>query len=140
MDFERVRSYWTAKRGTWLALDFESWERENSLLLEVGWSLVRWDAEGKEVNEQVHLIVKERMQYQNGTYVQGNRDVSLIVICSACFGRWDKLILYRVNSITILARASRFRRVQSRTASGASSKKLVRQALCSSSSTTPVKT
>ncbi|KAI0773443.1 hypothetical protein BC629DRAFT_1291073 [Irpex lacteus] len=74
MDFERVRSYWTAKRGTWLALDFESWERENSLLLEVGWSLVRWDAEGKEVNEQVHLIVKERMQYQNGTYVQGNRD------------------------------------------------------------------
>lgn len=93
MDFERVRSYWTAKRGTWLALDFESWERENSLLLEVGWSLVRWDDEGKEVNEQVHLIVKERMQYQNGTYVQGNRDVSRVLFVDGrWFGRWEALM------------------------------------------------
>lgn len=93
MDFERVRSYWTAKRGTWFALDFESWERENSLLLEVGWSLVRWDAEGTEVNEQVHLIVKERMQYQNGTYVQGNRDVSYCrVLAKRWCGRWEGLM------------------------------------------------
>ena len=78
MDFERVRSYWVAKVGTWLALDFESWEREHSMLLEVGWSLFQWDDEGKEVNTMAHLIVKERMQYQNGTYVQGNRDVSCV--------------------------------------------------------------
>ncbi|KAI0092013.1 hypothetical protein BDY19DRAFT_990761 [Irpex rosettiformis] len=74
MDFERVRSYWVSKRGTWIAFDFESWEREHSMLLEVGWSLLRWDAGGKETNKPAHLIVKERMQYQNGTYVQGNRD------------------------------------------------------------------
>jgi hypothetical protein len=77
LNFDRVRSYWAAKTGTWLALDFESWEREHTMLLECGLSVVRWDEQKQEVNEQHHLIVKEYMQYQNSQYVQGNRDASV---------------------------------------------------------------
>lgn len=77
LNFERVRSYWASKAGTWVAVDFEGWERENTLLLEFGWSLIRWDADGSEVNEPGHLIIKERMSYQNTQYVVGNRDVRL---------------------------------------------------------------
>lgn len=78
INFERVRSYWAARAGTWLAVDIEAWEREHALLLEFGWSLVRWDQDGKEVSETKHLVIKERMGYYNSTYVQGNRDVSAL--------------------------------------------------------------
>lgn len=75
-DFERVRSYWAARVGTWLAVDLEAWEREHALLLEFGWSVIWWDQDGKEVSETGHLVIKERMGYNNTTWVQGNRDVS----------------------------------------------------------------
>ncbi|KAI0702905.1 hypothetical protein BC835DRAFT_1320229 [Cytidiella melzeri] len=72
--FEQVRSHWASKAGTWLAIDFEWWDGDSSLLLEYGSSLVQWDADGNEINEQSHLIVKERMKYQNTVYTQGRRD------------------------------------------------------------------
>lgn len=77
LNFERVRTYWAARTGTWLAVDFEEWERESTLLLEFGWSLVRWDQAGTEVNELGHVVIKERMGYTNSQYVAGRRDVSV---------------------------------------------------------------
>ncbi|KAJ3488380.1 hypothetical protein NLI96_g2905 [Meripilus lineatus] len=62
--FEKVRTFWASKRGTWISMDFEAWERDHTLLLEFGWSIVRW-ADGEEVLEDGHLIVKERQAYQN---------------------------------------------------------------------------
>ena len=79
MDFERVRSYWAAQTGTWLAVDLEAWERDHTMLLEFGWSLVRWDQAANEICETGHLIIKERMGYHNTTFVAGNRDVCLAV-------------------------------------------------------------
>ncbi|KAJ7180189.1 hypothetical protein C8R43DRAFT_972124 [Mycena crocata] len=71
--FERVRNFWTDKTGTWCSLDFEYWERENSLITEFGYSYVRWD-NGKEVEDRGHLTVKEHKLYKNGTYVPENRE------------------------------------------------------------------
>ncbi|KAI6163017.1 hypothetical protein EDD17DRAFT_1693935 [Pisolithus thermaeus] len=70
--FERVRSLWTQQQGTWCALDFEAWDRDHTLLTEFGWSTVRWDC-GSKVEEQGHLIVKERRYYTN-SFVSNNRD------------------------------------------------------------------
>ncbi|KAJ3538717.1 hypothetical protein NM688_g6478 [Phlebia brevispora] len=73
--FERARTLWTEKTGTWLSMDFEAWEWDHKLLTEFGWSLVRWEGGvevsesgqcGTEVSENGHLIVKEHMQYTNG--------------------------------------------------------------------------
>lgn len=73
--FERVRSFWAQKRGTWCALDFEAWDRDHSLLTEFGWSLIRWDGD-KEITEQGHLTVKEHKYYTN-TFVADNREVGV---------------------------------------------------------------
>ncbi|KAI6047401.1 hypothetical protein EDC04DRAFT_2876436 [Pisolithus marmoratus] len=70
--FERVRSLWAQQQGTWCALDFEAWDRDHTLLTEFGWSTVRWD-HGSKIEEQGHLIVKERRYYTN-TFVSNNRD------------------------------------------------------------------
>jgi hypothetical protein len=51
------------------------------LLTEFGWSLVRWE-DGKEINEQGHLVVQERRRYTN-TYVPNNREVINSFICSS---------------------------------------------------------
>lgn len=59
-------------------MDFEAWERDHTLLLEFGWSIVRW-ADGEEVLEDGHLIVKERQAYQNHMWVQGNKDVCVLL-------------------------------------------------------------
>ncbi|KAJ7165529.1 hypothetical protein C8R43DRAFT_986672 [Mycena crocata] len=71
--FERVRTFWAAKTGTWCALDFESWERENTLITEFGYSAVHWH-EGKEVEDRGHFVVAENKSYRNGNYVADNRD------------------------------------------------------------------
>jgi hypothetical protein len=76
--FERVRTFWAEETGVWCALDFESWEREHTVLTEFGWSLIRWEGK-KEIAEQGHLIVKENRAYSNGQYVPDYRDVSLSV-------------------------------------------------------------
>ena len=75
LNFERVRSLWTAKKGTWLAVDFEDWEYDHTVVLEFGFSYVRWDGEGGEDTRWGHWIVKENRKYLNYQYVKGNRDV-----------------------------------------------------------------
>ncbi|KAI6034344.1 hypothetical protein BKA83DRAFT_4188596 [Pisolithus microcarpus] len=64
--FERVRSLWTQQQG------HLAWDRDHTLLTEFGWSTVRWD-QGSRIEEQGHLIVKERRYYTN-TFVSNNRD------------------------------------------------------------------
>ncbi|KZT20365.1 hypothetical protein NEOLEDRAFT_1075745 [Neolentinus lepideus HHB14362 ss-1] len=71
--FERVRTFWAEQAGIWCAIDFESWERDHTILTELGWALIRWD-KGKEISEQGHIIVKENRAYSNGTYVPDHRD------------------------------------------------------------------
>ncbi|KAF8605509.1 hypothetical protein BDV93DRAFT_470665 [Ceratobasidium sp. AG-I] len=91
--FERVRTVWGEKRGVWMAIDFEGWEREHTIITEFGWSVVRWEeaeeeekkeGEGekpavgetkwKEVRDGGHWTVKEYAGYRNGTFVRDNRD------------------------------------------------------------------
>lgn len=77
-NFEKIRTIWAAKVGTWLAIDFEAWDRDHSIITEYGWSLVRWEGAGddkREVTEDGHLIVREYRGFHQ-TYVQENRDVS----------------------------------------------------------------
>jgi hypothetical protein len=75
--FELVRKFWSERAGTWVAIDFEGWERDHSLITEFGWSSIRWDEDGVDVRECGHIIVKEHQTYYNGTYVPDERDVSL---------------------------------------------------------------
>ncbi|KAF8760021.1 hypothetical protein RHS01_01448 [Rhizoctonia solani] len=88
--FERVRSVWGERRGTWMAIDFEGWEMDHTIITEFGWSLIRWEPEEvaadpkegdnpgevklKEVREEGHWTVKEYAAYRNGKYVKDNRD------------------------------------------------------------------
>ncbi|KAL6309686.1 hypothetical protein BKA93DRAFT_849857 [Sparassis latifolia] len=73
--FEKVRTLWAARAGTWLALDFEAWDRDHTVLTEFGWSLVRWDDqhEHEQLAQRGHLVVKEHRGYTN-TYVPERRD------------------------------------------------------------------
>ncbi|THH08648.1 hypothetical protein EW145_g2569 [Phellinidium pouzarii] len=71
--FEKVRTYWGDKAGTWLAIDFEAWEMQHSVVTECGWSYLRWDG-NEEVEKHGHYIVKEHMTYTNGKYVPNARD------------------------------------------------------------------
>jgi len=71
--FERVRNYWNEKCGSWLAIDFEEWERDSTVLTEFGWSCLEFK-NGEEHQTDGHLIVNEHMMYTNTVYVQGNRD------------------------------------------------------------------
>ncbi|EIN10455.1 hypothetical protein PUNSTDRAFT_112307 [Punctularia strigosozonata HHB-11173 SS5] len=72
LTFEKVRSYWAGKSGTWCAIDFEGWEMEHALITEVGWSYARWH-NGKRDESHSHLIVEEALGYTNGKYVPENR-------------------------------------------------------------------
>ncbi|TFL05863.1 hypothetical protein BDV98DRAFT_560765 [Pterulicium gracile] len=69
--FSRVREIWQAKKGIWIALDFEDWERDQTLLIEYGSSTTRWDNE-LEVNSHRHVILEGTPR--NGKYVEDNRD------------------------------------------------------------------
>lgn len=57
-----------------MAIDFEGWEMEHTLITEYGWSLVSWK-DNKELTENGHRIVEEHRMYQNHNFVLGNRDV-----------------------------------------------------------------
>lgn len=120
LSFERIRTFWAAKSGTWLAIDFEAWEREHTLLLEFGWSLVRWE-NGEEVTEDGHMIIKERQSFYNHTWVQGNRDVRCPCFSSVSeIGVWftspPRLYFcwFFVNSITNSGRRSRLIKTSSK--------------------------
>ncbi|PPQ99064.1 hypothetical protein CVT24_003624 [Panaeolus cyanescens] len=73
--FEDVRARWNDKRGVWLALDFEAWERDHTVLTEFGWSLVRWE-DDREIKETGHLIVDEHQKYTNTQYVKNYNPAS----------------------------------------------------------------
>lgn len=73
--FERVRTFWTAKKGVWCAVDIESWERDHTVLTEFGWSTIGWK-DGERFEENGHLIVDEARKYTNSQYVPDHRYVS----------------------------------------------------------------
>ena len=72
-----------AKKGTWLAIDFEDWEFDHNKVVEFGYSLVRWE-NGRPKEERGHWIVEEPRQFRNGSYVVDKRDVSRISRLLAC--------------------------------------------------------
>ncbi len=53
-----------------LSLDFEWWERNQSTVLEVGWSM--WDTLTR-THRSRHWIVKENLNKSNGRFVSDNR-------------------------------------------------------------------
>lgn len=73
VNFDRARSFWEAKRGAWLAIDFEAWDHDHTALLEFGYSSVQW-RDGQKIEDRGHLIVKEHKKYFN-TYVPNFREV-----------------------------------------------------------------
>ncbi|KAI0335439.1 hypothetical protein GY45DRAFT_1316760 [Cubamyces sp. BRFM 1775] len=70
--FEKARTLWAAKLGTWCAIDFEAWDMDHTLLTEFGWSLASWK-DGVLVRENGHLIVKEYRSYMQ-KYVPNHRE------------------------------------------------------------------
>lgn len=75
-NFERIRNFWTAKKGVWCAFDMEAWERDHTVLTEFGWSLIHWE-NGEKVEENGHLIVDEARKYKNSQWVPDHRYVSI---------------------------------------------------------------
>ena len=76
--FERIRTFWADKVGVWLAIDFEAWEMEHTLLTEFGWSALSW-VERKEVLTYGHYILEDHAMYHNGKYVPDLRDVCSLI-------------------------------------------------------------
>lgn len=75
--FERSRTCWLKRQGTWLALDFEGWEYDHKLITEYGWSKMTWENDEEKV-EDGHILVEEYLTYRNTTFVEDNRDVGFI--------------------------------------------------------------
>ncbi|TFY50932.1 hypothetical protein EVJ58_g10826 [Rhodofomes roseus] len=73
INFEKIRTIWAAKVGTWLAIDFEAWDRDHSLLTEYGWSLVRWEGEGD--NKREHYNFGKSEDVDKLTFRQRIRDM-----------------------------------------------------------------
>ena len=73
-NFERVRSLYNSRRGTWLAIDIEAWEKDHTAVTEFGWSILKRDGEDA-TTEDGHWIVKENRLLRNGQYVPDARDV-----------------------------------------------------------------
>ncbi|RXW15938.1 hypothetical protein EST38_g9916 [Candolleomyces aberdarensis] len=71
--FERVRSFWAEKKGVWCSMDFESWERDHTMITEFGWSLIGWK-DGEKVEERGHFSIQEYEWYRNGRFVAENRE------------------------------------------------------------------
>jgi hypothetical protein len=70
--FERVRTLWDSKIGTWCSLDFEAWEYEHGLITECGYSYVRWE-DSVEVKQQAHFRLNT--SYRNGKFVPDHSQV-----------------------------------------------------------------
>ena len=103
MNFDRARSFWKAKLGAWLAIDFEAWDRDHTVLLEFGYSSVQW-RDGQKIEDKGHLIVKEHTKYFN-TYVPNFREVSITEQDVS----FMSLTPVGPDSITNLGRARKFR-------------------------------
>lgn len=84
--FERLRTFWADKTGVWLAIDFEAWEMDHTVMTEFGWSAINWE-DGREVNQQGHLILRENVTYHNGKYVPDHREVRYPIISTYYINR-----------------------------------------------------
>ena len=84
--------------GTWIAIDTEEWERDHTVVTELGWSRVQW-RDGEILEDQAHWIVQENQYYRNGTYVTDRRNVSRMLLLRFRVGDTD------VARTTTLARA-----------------------------------
>ncbi|KAF7292403.1 hypothetical protein HMN09_01224400 [Mycena chlorophos] len=71
--FDRTRAAWMARKGTFIAVDFEEYEGDHNLILEFGYGSVRFDAEG-EHEEHAHIVLESSKYYRNGRFVKDNRD------------------------------------------------------------------
>lgn len=100
--FERTRAAYGTCQGTWIAADFEAWERDHEIITEFGFAEMKWlpakddtKPEGTKSGEKTvstsnmasqlklepvitrtgHWIVKENQSYRNGVYVEDSRNV-----------------------------------------------------------------
>ncbi|KDQ64564.1 hypothetical protein JAAARDRAFT_28209 [Jaapia argillacea MUCL 33604] len=71
--FERVRTFWSEKSSAWCAMDFESWEKDHTVLTEFGWTIHHWE-NGSPIVEDGHLVIEEHRSYYNGTFVPDHRE------------------------------------------------------------------
>jgi len=60
--FERVRNYWNEKCGSWLAIDFEEWERDSTVLTEFGWSCLEFKNGEEHQTDGHHPELRFRQQ------------------------------------------------------------------------------
>lgn len=74
--FEKTRELWGLKKGVWCAFDLEAWELDHEVVTELGYSLIRWDENGQELDEKGHYTVNQHVHYRNGKYVPEHRNVS----------------------------------------------------------------
>lgn len=73
--FEQVRQLYASQQGVWLAIDFETWERDHTVISEFGWAAVAHRADGDERDEGHFNVKYGNTAYHNGTYVPDNRRV-----------------------------------------------------------------
>lgn len=102
--FERVRAAYGTCKGTWIAADFEAWERDHTVITEFGFAELKWSpvsdtqeflVDGNPqspgptsvkpptttsekfqpvITRTGHWILKENQYYRNGEFCQDNRD------------------------------------------------------------------
>ncbi|KAF7301750.1 hypothetical protein MIND_00740600 [Mycena indigotica] len=60
--FEHLRGLWAAKKGVWCALNIDAWERDHTVISDVGWTWLRWDS-GSEMLRRGHLVVTKNQTY-----------------------------------------------------------------------------
>ncbi|KZW04229.1 hypothetical protein EXIGLDRAFT_635710 [Exidia glandulosa HHB12029] len=71
--FEYVRACFAAKTGTWIAIDFEGWELDHTVITEFGYSQLTW-IDGEPCVEGGHSVPEKNAQYYNGVYSPNNRN------------------------------------------------------------------
>ncbi|KAF8989628.1 hypothetical protein BDZ89DRAFT_974678 [Hymenopellis radicata] len=69
--FECVRGLYSQKNASWVAIDFEEWEHDRTVITELGVCAIHWEG-SREVSEDAHYMISVR-DYRNGTYVADNR-------------------------------------------------------------------
>ncbi|KAJ7068363.1 hypothetical protein C8F01DRAFT_1117894 [Mycena amicta] len=67
--FESVRRLCAEKKGVWCALNIDAWTLDHTVILDIGWSLVRWDS-SSEIAQSAHLVVTKNQTY-SATSLEG---------------------------------------------------------------------
>ncbi|KAF9013818.1 hypothetical protein BDZ89DRAFT_963002 [Hymenopellis radicata] len=71
LTFERVRNLYKRGTASWVAIDFEEWEHDHSVITELGVSAIHWEG-SEEVTEDAHYMISAT-ECRNGKYVADNR-------------------------------------------------------------------